>query len=108
MDRLSGGKFFYRMERAVRLTRDESRAFTRTSQSALIIAAVNVFSEFLLLPMHSTIKDFFFHATATTEIYTLSLHDALPICPRSARGGRNRQSSPRCRRRRIRGSPWKA
>src|SRR5438105_5718092 len=23
---------------------------------------------------------FFFHATATTEIYTLSLHDALPIC----------------------------
>src|SRR5688572_24640219 len=26
------------------------------------------------LPAH-----FFFHATATTEIYTLSLHDALPI-----------------------------
>ena len=24
---------------------------------------------------------FFFNATATTEIYTLSLHDALPICP---------------------------
>src|SRR6266536_2804345 len=24
---------------------------------------------------------FFFHDTATTEIYTLSLHDALPICP---------------------------
>src|SRR5262245_63968653 len=23
---------------------------------------------------------FFFHDTATTEIYTLSLHDALPIC----------------------------
>src|SRR5438445_6469128 len=23
---------------------------------------------------------FFFYATATTEIYTLSLHDALPIC----------------------------
>src|SRR5438132_3451910 len=27
---------------------------------------------------------FFFHATLTTEIYTLSLHDALPIWP----GGR--------------------
>src|SRR2546430_8207118 len=27
---------------------------------------------------------FFFNDTATTEIYTLSLHDALPIC---ARGG---------------------
>src|SRR3712207_8512362 len=24
---------------------------------------------------------FFFNDTATTEIYTLSLHDALPICP---------------------------
>src|SRR5437667_10722409 len=27
---------------------------------------------------------FFFNATATTEIYTLSLHDALPICCRLA------------------------
>src|SRR5689334_24122890 len=40
---------------------------------------------------------FFFNDTATTEIYTLSLHDALPICagqrrrprPRSARGPRS-------------------
>src|SRR3989442_10862777 len=37
---------------------------------------------------------FFFNDTATTEIYTLSLHDALPICrkppparPRAPRGG---------------------
>src|SRR3712207_7970100 len=29
---------------------------------------------------------FFFNDTATTEIYTLSLHDALPICHRA--GGR--------------------
>src|SRR3712207_8272157 len=28
---------------------------------------------------------FFFNDTATTEIYTLSLHDALPICPTSIR-----------------------
>src|SRR2546430_15625486 len=27
-----------------------------------------------------TISYFFFNDTATTEIYTLSLHDALPIC----------------------------
>src|SRR5450432_4800371 len=27
---------------------------------------------------------FFFNDTATTEIYTLSLHDALPICPATA------------------------
>src|SRR5438876_7569499 len=26
------------------------------------------------------ISNFFFNDTATTEIYTLSLHDALPIC----------------------------
>ena len=26
--------------------------------------------------------NFFFNDTATTEIYTLSLHDALPICSR--------------------------
>src|SRR3989442_10361676 len=29
---------------------------------------------------------FFFNDTATTEIYTLSLHDALPISPRLKRG----------------------
>src|SRR2546430_12517429 len=28
---------------------------------------------------------FFFNDTATTEIYTLSLHDALPICQRPRR-----------------------
>src|ERR671919_416979 len=28
--------------------------------------------------------DFFFNDTATTEIYTLSLHDALPISPSAA------------------------
>src|SRR2546422_9510140 len=48
---------------------------------------------------------FFFNDTATTEIYTLSLHDALPIC-RSAprRGGRNgvREPPPRCARPRRR------
>src|SRR3712207_9370480 len=31
---------------------------------------------------------FFFNDTATTEIYTLSLHDALPIFRRARRGGR--------------------
>src|SRR5471032_3509795 len=41
---------------------------------------------------------FFFNDTATTEIYTLSLHDALPISPsadRPARGARaRRRASP--------------
>src|SRR3712207_8776992 len=31
---------------------------------------------------------FFFNDTATTEIYTLSLHDALPICYRAGYYGR--------------------
>src|SRR3712207_8410049 len=40
--------------------------------------------------MYSTALCFFFNDTATTEIYTLSLHDALPIstsrcCPGSSR-----------------------
>src|SRR5437764_13988165 len=35
---------------------------------------------------------FFFNDTATTEIYTLSLHDALPIC--SAGRARNRSDAP--------------
>src|SRR5471032_3671021 len=33
---------------------------------------------------------FFFNDTATTEIYTLSLHDALPICDRDRRPGTGR------------------
>src|SRR3712207_7404758 len=33
---------------------------------------------------------FFFNDTATTEIYTLSLHDALPIYRRTPRRGRRR------------------
>src|SRR5947209_16757799 len=34
----------------------------------------------LLLRLSSHTPFFFFNNTATTEIYTLSLHDALPIC----------------------------
>src|SRR5258707_4422677 len=42
--------------------------------------------------MSQTFFFFFFNDTATTEIYTLSLHDALPIC------------SPRCGARRDAGT----
>src|SRR6202012_6282611 len=34
---------------------------------------------------HTGLIHFFFNDTATTEIYTLSLHDALPICSISER-----------------------
>src|SRR3712207_8732183 len=39
----------------------------------------------------SQIGCFFFNDTATTEIYTLSLHDALPIC--SPSGSHNRRKT---------------
>src|SRR5258708_33841189 len=38
-------------------------------------------SYFDLLRLPSIFSFFFFNDTATTEIYTLSLHDALPILP---------------------------
>src|SRR3712207_8007861 len=37
---------------------------------------------------------FFFNDTATTEIYTLSLHDALPICAFGAGSARARSRRP--------------
>src|SRR5882724_1543649 len=50
----------------------------------------------LHLPVHFFFF-FFFNDTATTEIYTLSLHDALPICHRHAarlpRAGRLRRDA---------------
>src|SRR3712207_7651304 len=38
---------------------------------------------------------FFFNDTATTEIYTLSLHDALPILTGGTRSGSAQQRPPR-------------
>src|SRR2546423_10932867 len=38
---------------------------------------------------------FFFNDTATTEIYTLSLHDALPICRRRPWRAESRASAAR-------------
>src|SRR3712207_7125810 len=46
---------------------------------------------------------FFFNDTATTEIYTLSLHDALPICGERRRGASER-ARPRGPSARVRGS----
>src|SRR5688572_32639226 len=44
--------------------------------------------------MHLPTRIFFFNDTATTEIYTLSLHDALPICPACRRRAPGTQSPP--------------
>src|SRR5258708_37770443 len=48
---------------------------TRTCLSCILLTRPPIISSF-----------FFFNDTATTEIYTLSLHDALPIWPGSDRG----------------------
>src|SRR5437764_13649834 len=48
---------------------------------------------FLLLPHLLLSSFFFFNATATTEIYTLSLHDALPILARPAATANRRPRS---------------
>src|SRR6478735_6989799 len=45
---------------------------SRRSRSIYITSAIHCHASFF----------FFFNDTATTEIYTLSLHDALPILPR--------------------------
>src|SRR5574338_1534503 len=41
-----------------------------------------------MLVFRLALSCFFFNDTATTEIYTLSLHDALPICRGAARSRR--------------------
>src|SRR2546422_8694338 len=53
----------------------------------------------LFLPHHSTFFFFFFNDTATTEIYTLSLHDALPISRAPGCGSTNRRRPSRGARR---------
>src|SRR5947207_14347842 len=42
----------------------------------------------IVLSLFFVLFSFFFNDPATTEIYTLSLHDALPIWPRRARRDR--------------------
>ena len=44
-----------------------------------------IFTSIFSLSLSFLLSFFFFNDTATTEIYTLSLHDALPICEVSIR-----------------------
>src|SRR5262249_60325897 len=46
----------------------------------LLSLASHSLSTLPLTPLLALLHFFFFNDTATTEIYTLSLHDALPIC----------------------------
>src|SRR5438128_6892950 len=49
----------------------------------------------VMLSCLALVHFFFFNDTATTEIYTLSLHDALPIWPRRASRTRRCFAAPR-------------
>src|SRR5437773_9988697 len=54
------------------------------------------------LPLHLHLLFFFFHGPPPTELYTLSLHDALPISSRLCRGPAavcSREHGSRCARR---------
>src|SRR5258705_10626535 len=62
----------------------------------------DVLSNLCALSTNAIIYYFFFNDTATTEIYTLSLHDALPICCCSRR---SRPRFPRSRRKNSSSSP---
>src|SRR5690348_18145639 len=55
-----------------------------------------------LLSSHSLFYSFFFNAPPTTEIYTLSLHDALPILPADLPRLRDRGVAVRVRRHLVR------
>src|SRR5215208_7548940 len=54
------------------------------------------YAAYIILPALTSLCFFFFNDTATTEIYTLSLHDALPIsrCRRSRRRRTRKRVSP--------------
>src|SRR6516164_5824128 len=51
---------------------------------------------FVMYVLYTLFFFFFFNDTATTEIYTLSLHDALPICDAGRRTGARRARPPQC------------
>src|SRR5690349_24535970 len=55
-------------------------------------SSISVFTFFILF--FFSFFFFFFNDTATTEIYTLSLHDALPISRTCSRAGRSGASAP--------------
>src|SRR5438445_13331700 len=60
---------------------------------------------------HLSLSSFFYTDAPTTEIYTLSLHDALPICRRSwdreESAGRPAGTNP-APRRSARGAAWRS
>src|SRR6266536_1857297 len=72
--------------RAIHLAQDKKRTYEIRSRDIPLCSATlpvnRLIHLFLALPLFRRVFFFFFNDTATTEIYTLSLHDALPISPK--------------------------
>src|SRR5205823_13243529 len=73
---------------------------TTLAVSVCFLSLSHTLCSFLSLSFISLSFFFFFNDTATTEIYTLSLHDALPICSCASRrpSAARRNGRPRARR----------
>src|SRR5262249_60900023 len=78
------------------------RVLTLCLSLRLVFAYAVHTSRCVYSPSPRSFAFFFFNDTATTEIYTLSLHDALPICCRWLRACATRRSWPRVRRQAFR------
>src|ERR1039458_6320636 len=63
-----------------RLLLEKKKKRLAKSSGNFLFATRSVLSVGLVFALSSVFLFFFFNDTATTEIYTLSLHDALPIC----------------------------
>src|SRR5258708_1193485 len=74
-----------------KLQRHQDRKSTRLNSSHQIIS----YAAFFLKKQNDSSPRFFFNDTATTEIYPLSLHDALPISRSSSARSRGRRRSAR-------------
>src|SRR6266849_4028074 len=65
-----------------------TKTITINIKSSFILIHIDARLVRALLSFRHILLFFFFNDTAPTEIYTLSLHDALPILGRSVHGGR--------------------
>src|SRR5437870_13379531 len=63
--------------------------------SLIVFASSTLESERVIANPH--VLSFFFNVSPSTELYTLSLHDALPICSRSGSCSNTSPSSSRSR-----------
>src|SRR5207249_10882321 len=72
-----------------RAMRSRPRSRSRATRQLISLSLSTIYHR-------SSFSFFFFNDTATTEIYTLSLHDALPISPSAATSRPGPPAATRC------------